>query len=391
MHSALEKTLFASNGVAAPELAGVRVLLVHEWLYTWAGAERCLDELLALMPHADVLAGIVTPAMRRSHEAARRARETWVGLIPGARVRHRWFLPMHALAFRMFDASKYDLVVSISHAFEKMVRRGAEGVHVSYCLTPPRYLWDQSAAHDELASPLQRIALAAGRPILRSVDRTGASGVDRFVSLSTAVAGRVRRSYGRDSAVVYPPVARKSGDLVVVQPGRRAREPFLLSLGRLVPYKRVDLAIAAAERIGIRLVVAGDGPERGRLQRMAGRHTEFVGAISDAEAGRLLDTCSAFVFCAEEDFGIAPVEANAHGAPVVAYGRGGARETTIDGETGVLFLAQTVDAVAAAIERCLATEWDDRVLTANAERFSPDKFREGMRAEIGAALARVSR
>lgn len=370
---------------AASELAGLRVLLVHEWLYTWAGAERCLEQLLALMPHADVLAGIVTPRMRREHEAARRAAESWVGLLPGAHAMHRWFLPLHPIAFSTYDTSRYDLVVSISHAFEKSVRTRKRGaVHVSYCLTPPRYLWDQSDAHAGVALPLQRMALIAGRPLLRALDRASARRVHRFVSLSRVVADRVRRCYDRESRVVYPPVTAKP---LRAELQKLKRENFLLTLGRVVPYKRVDLAIDAAKRLGLRLVVAGDGPARERLERSAGPHVEFVGAVSEGEAARLLSTCAAFIFCADEDFGIAPVEANAHGAPVVAFASGGALETMIDGTTGVFFREQTAEAVAGAVERCLAMKWDEATLRRNAERFSPDGFRDGMRREIVEALA----
>lgn len=386
MSTVTERPLVAGPiSCAAPELVGLRILLVHEWLYTWAGAERCLGQLVELMPHADVLAGIVTPNMRERNEIAGRARESWVGRIPWARRKHRWFLPLHALAFSRFDTSEYDLVVSVSHAFEKAIRARKPGAtHLSYCLSPPRYVWDLSDAHDRLATPAQRLALRLGRPALRALDRSLAKGVDHFVSLSEFVAGRVRRSYGRDSAVVYPPVAAKSVDAGT----STTRESFLLTIGRLVPYKRVDLAILAAEQLGIRLVVAGDGPDRARLEGMAGRHTEFCGEVSETRAAELLASCAAFVFCAEEDFGIAPVEANAHGAPVIAYSGGGALETMEDGKTGVFFGEQSVGALSLAIQRCLAMSWDEGVLRRNAERFSPARFREGMRREIGKALKR---
>ena len=372
----------AGAAPAIPELRDKRVLLVHHWIYTWAGAERCLEELASMIPHADILAGVVTAEMRRSHPVAERAIESWVGRVPGARTRHRWFLPLHAAAFASYDTRAYDLVVSISHAFEKTIRARKPGArHLCYCLTPPRYLWDQSDAHAALATPVQRWALQGGRGALRVIDRRAALGVDRFVSISRFVARRVRESYGRESAVVYPPVDARpvATDL--------PRERFLLSLGRLVPYKRVDLAIAAAEALGVRLLIAGDGPERQRLQRMAGTHTAFLGPVSEAEAGRLLSSCAAFVFCAEDDFGIAPVEANAHGAPVVALGRGGAAETIVDGRSGVLFHEQTVASLSAAITQCLARDWDPAVLRANAARFAPERFREGIAAELASVLA----
>ena len=370
------------DGGGVHDLTQLRVLLVHEWLYTWAGAERCLEQLVAMIPQAHVLVGVITPEMRRANAIAARAEESWVGKLPAARSHHRWFLPLHALAFRMFDTSGYDLVISLSHAFEKSIRRPRAGVpHVCYCFSPPRYLWDLREAHGERASLPQRLALAAGLPLLRALDRRGAAGVDRFVSISHHVADRVRRTYGRDSAVVYPPVVPKQSAATAAR-----SEPFLLSIGRLVEYKRVDLAIQAAERLRIKLVVAGDGPDRTRLERMAGPFTEFVGRVSEDGAARLLDSCAAFVFCAEEEFGIAPVEANAHGKPVVGYARGGLRETMVDGETAVLFERQDADSVARAVQACLARTWDTAALRRNAERFSPAAFQAGMTGEIGAAL-----
>ena len=361
-----------------PPVSQARVLIVHEWLYTWAGAERCLDELFGVVPQADLLVGIVTPEMRAQHATAARAIETWVGRLPGARTHHRWFLPLHALAFRRFDTSRYDLVISLSHAFEKLVRaRKGGGAHLCYCFSPPRYLWDLRDTYARHLSWPQRVSLRLATFPLRAIDRAGASGVSRFVSISRAVADRVRRRYGRESEVVYPPVIPKPAAAAAGGAPAR-RENFLLSLGRLVEYKRIDLAVDAAERLGMRLVIAGDGPDRHRLERLAGTHTEFVGNVSEQEAGKLLSTCRAFVFCGEEDFGIAPLEAHAHGAPVVAYGRGGVVETMENGTNAVFFDRQTPDAVVQAIEACLRRQWDPTLLKQNAARFSPDNFRAGM-------------
>lgn len=365
-----------------PSLAGLRVLVVHEWLVSWAGSERVVEQLLALFPTADLAVSVVAPGMRELNAVTARARESWLARLPGARTRHRWFLPLHPLAWASLDTRGYDLVLSSSHAFAKLARARGGAPHVCYCHSPPRYLWDLHETYAEQSAGAERFALRAATPVLRRIDRWGARAVDRFVCNSAYVAERVQRLYGRESDVVPPPVALK-GSVTAGAP----RERFLLSLGRLVPYKRTDLAVLAAERLGVPLVVAGDGPERARLERLAGPRTTFVGEVDEAEAARLMETCAAFVFCAEEDFGIAPVEANAHGAPVVGYARGGLAETMRDGETAVLFAEQTVDAVAAAVQRALARGWDDAAIRANAERFAPDRFRRAMAGVVARAVA----
>jgi glycosyltransferase involved in cell wall biosynthesis len=363
------------------ELAGLRVLVTHEWLYTWAGAERCVAEMFRVFPNADLVAGVVTREMRSYNEITERARETWLARLPFARHRYRWFVPLQGAAFASLDTSEYDVVISSSHSFAKMVRVSAPTVHVCYCYSPPRYLWGLRDTYRMQATPIQRAALAAGTGALRWLDRRAAAGVDHFIGISQHIAERIRRSYGRVADVVYPPVVPKA---VAHRPG--ARGDFLLHLGRLVPYKRVDLAIAAAERLGVRLIIAGDGPDRGRLQRLAGRHTQLVGQVSETEAAELLSSCAAFVHPAEEDFGIAPLEANAHGAPVIGFGRGSLTETMIAGITAELFEEQSVDAVVDATRRALSREWDTDALRANASRFSPERFREAFTASVLAAL-----
>lgn len=358
----------------------LRVLIAHEWLITWGGSERCVEQLLAIFPRADLMVGMLAPEIRDLNDTTRRARETWLGRVPGAREHHRWFIPLQAPAFASVDTSGYDLVISSSHAFSKAVRARPGALHVCYCHSPPRYLWHLSHAYRSGARGWQRLALRVGGPVLRRVDLRSAERVDSFIANSHFIAGHIRATYGRDAVVVYPPVAPKPGGVSAT------RGDFLLSLGRLVPYKRVDLTIRAAARLGLPLLVAGDGPERPRLERLAGRNTEFLGEVSEEEAGRLLATCAAFVFCAEEDFGIAPVEANAHGAPVVGYRAGGLVESMIEGETVEFFDRQTVEDVSAAIERALSRTWDPVALERNASRFSPERFRDRFRAVVFAAL-----
>jgi glycosyltransferase involved in cell wall biosynthesis len=218
---------------------------------------------------------------------------------------------------------------------------------------------------------------------LQYADRYSASGVTHFVANSQFVAARIRRYYGRDARVVYPPVSIKGAVTTV----SRHRDRFLLYIGRLVPYKRVHLLVAAANRLGLRLIVAGDGPDRLRLERIADRNTEFLGHVDEATAAELLSRCALFVFAAQEDFGIAPVEANAHGVPVVAFAGGAIAETMVAGVTAELFREPTADSVKDAVLRALSRSWDEETLRANAERFSPLRFRKAFAGVLNAALS----
>lgn len=368
----------------------LRVLIVHEWLVAWAGSERVVEQLLAVFPGADLVAGVVAPEVRDFNAVTRRARETWLGRVPGARAHHRWFLPLHPAAFASVDTRGYDLVISSSHAFAKAVRVAAPAVHVCMCYSPPRYLWGMEDQYRSggggAEGAAQSLGLRALGPLLRAVDRRAARGVDHFIAISEFVRERIARAYGREAEVIHPAVQPRA------VPARRgeARGDYVLSLGRLVPYKRVDLAIAGARRAGVKLVIAGEGPERARLEALAGGDpaVEFRGEVSEREAGELLEGCRAFVFCGEEDYGIAPIEANAHGAPVVGYARGGLLETMVPGETAVMFERQEAEAVAEALARALARDWDDAALRRNAARFGAEGFRARVEASCRAAVAR---
>ena len=354
----------------------MRVLIVHDWIVAWAGSERTLEELLVLFPQADLVVGVLGDGRRDLNAVTRRATETWLARLPFARRHHRWLLPLYPMAFASVNTSGYDLVISSSHAFAKMVRPSGGAPHLCYCHSPPRYLWD---LHDEYRREhsASGTALGLAAPLLRRVDRASATRVDAFVANSQYIAARIRRCYGRDAAVVYPPVTPKPG----VRSGV-ARTDTLLSLGRLVSYKRVDLAIRAANAAGLPLVVAGEGPERDRLQRLAGPTVTFLGEVSEREAGELMERSRALVFCAEEDFGIAPVEANAHGLPVVAFRRGGILESMQQGVTAEFFEEATVESLVDAVERTGRRCWDDAAIRANAQRFSAYRFRAGIAREV---------
>lgn len=365
------------------DLAGLRVLITHDWLVSWGGSERCVEQMLQLFPDADLMVGVHDPRMAERNAVTERARETWLGRVPFAHTHHRWLLPLEGPAFwSSVDTSRYDVVLSSAHAFSKMVRRRAGTVHVCYCYTPPRYLYDLYPTYRRDARGVQKAALIAGAGVLRWLDQRSVAQVDAFVAISQYIADRITRAYQRPSTVVYPPVATKgSGHAASV-----TRGDFLLHLGRLVPYKRVDLAIEAANALGLRFVIAGDGPERAHLERLAGPTVEFLGAVSEHRAGELLSSCRAFYFGADEDFGIAPVEANAHGAPVVGYGYGGLLETMVAGRTAEFFEQQNATSVADAVTRTWSRSWHPDPIRTNAARFAPEHFRHGLLDAVRAAI-----
>lgn len=368
-------------------MSAPRVALVHDWLTGMRGGERCLEVFCELFPAADVytllhLPGRVSPTIERH-----RIVTSFVQRLPDVERRYRHYLLLFPAAIRGFDLRGYDLVLSSSHCVAKGARPAAGARHVCYCFTPMRYVWD---LYDDYFGPgagaLVRGVMPPVAAALRRWDRRASARVHDFVAISAFVAERVRRCYGRASTVIHPPVDCARFALAPA-PG-----DFYLVVSALVPYKRVDLAVAAAGRLGRRLVVVGTGPEEGRLRRLAGREVEFAGWRDDAEVARLYARCRALLFPGLEDFGITPLEAMAAGRPVIAYGAGGALETVVTpGDaarepTGLTFAEQTVEALADAMVRFEAQEGAFRpaALRARAETFDRPRFAARIAAYLGA-------
>jgi glycosyltransferase involved in cell wall biosynthesis len=367
----------------------VKVALVHDWLTGMRGGERCLEVFCEIFPDADLFTLIHVAGSVPSVVESRRITTSFIQRIPGAARDYRRYLPLFPAAVLGFDLRGYDLVLSSSHAVAKSVRTPPGALHVCYCFTPMRYVWD---LYDDYfgarAGWLTRLAMPPIAAALRRWDRRTAAGVHHFVAISRFVADRIRRVYGREADVIHPPVdiARFRID---PSPG-----DYYLVVSALTPYKRIDLAVEAANRLGRRLVVVGSGPEEARLRALAGPSVEFLGWRDDEAVARLYERCRAFVFPTLEDFGITPLEANAAGRPVIAYGEGGVRETVVppggaEPPTGIFFTRQTVEGVIEGIQHFEAAEsvFDPDALRRRAETFDRPVFRERVESYLWARLA----
>lgn len=349
----------------------MRTAIVHDYLTQFGGAERVLKVLMEMFPHAPVYTLVHDPRVTAGLLDARRIRTSFLQRIPLARSRHRLFPLVMPLAVEQFDLSAYDLVLSASHSFGKGVITRPETLHVSYCFTPLRYAWDDSHRYvREFGVPLfLRALVPLALTYVRIWDVQAADRVDAFLAVSHFVAERIHKYYGRTSTVVYPPV-----DTETFRPKGNVGDRFLV-VSRLLPYKRIDLAIEACNLLRVPLDVVGTGPEEKRLRALAGPSVRFLGFLPDAEVARLYASCRAFLFPQEEDFGITVLEAASAGRPVVAFRGGGALETVVDGETGVTFPEQTSESLAAGVERILRREWDPERIRSHALGFSISAFR----------------
>jgi glycosyltransferase involved in cell wall biosynthesis len=363
----------------------MRTALIHDWLTGMRGGERVLEALCELFPDADLFTlyhrrGSVSPLIE-----GRRIRRSFIQRLPGADAHYRRYLPLFPLAVEQFDLDPYDLVISSSHCAAKGVVPPGRARHLCYCHSPMRYAWDQFDAYFGPARVGRMASRWVYRPLLARLarwDAATAPRVDRFVANSAHVANRIRRYYNRVATIVYPPV-----DTVFFHPAASTPGSHFLIVSALVPYKRIELAIDACERAGAPLRIVGDGPDRRRLEARAGRNVTMLGRLGDEAIRDEYRRALAVLLPGEEDFGIVPVEAHACGRPVVALARGGALETVIDGENGILFDEPDADALAAALDRAARTRFDPARIAAGAQRFSRERHVEQLRGVIEETLA----
>jgi len=357
-----------------------KVALVHDWLTGQRGGEKVLEVLAEIYPEAPIYT-LFRVSGSQSPEIERRViRTSFLQGFPFLKRHYRWYLPLFPLAAELFDLRDFDLVVSSSHCVAKGVITRPDALHVSYIHTPVRYAWGQY--HDYFGP--DKLPLLA-RPVvpllihrLRLWDESSAVRVDRYIANSANVALRIRKYYGREAEVIHPPV-----DTDFFTPAAKpARGDAYLVVSALVPYKRIDLAVAACSRSGRRLLVVGDGPEYKALKKMAGPSVRFAGPLPAEDLRRAYRDARAFLLPGEEDFGIAALEAQACGTPVLAYGRGGALETVLPGRTGLFFRDQTVDGMATALDKLDRFVCNKNAARSHTLRFSRQAFKRRMEGAL---------
>jgi glycosyltransferase involved in cell wall biosynthesis len=355
----------------------MHMALVHDWLNQIGGAEDVLESLVEMYPGAPVYTSMYAPEWMPPAYRAWDIRVTWMNRLPGIHRHHQPYLPLYPLAFQGLDLRGYDLVLSNKSGFCHGVRVPPGATHICYCLTPTRYVWNlRDYGQRERLPALANALLPPVMALLRQWDYAAAQRVHHFIAISTEIQARIKHWYGRESVVIPPPV-----DTSGFQPAPKHEDYFLI-LSRLIPYKRIDLAIAAFNELGLSLVIAGEGRDRARLEALARSNITFLGRVDNARRAELMARCRAFIFPGLEDFGIAPVQAQAAGRPVIAFAGGGALDTVMDSVTGVLFREPTASSLADAVRRFDDAHFNPTTVREFALRFDTQVFKRKLRAFI---------
>lgn len=362
----------------------MKTAIIHDWLVTYAGAERVLEQILALYPEADLFSSVdFLPPDQRDFILNKQVTTSFIQKLPQAKTRYRSYLLLMPLAVEQFDLSRYDVVISDSHAVAKGVLTGPDQLHLSYVHSPMRYAWDlqhQYLREAGLTTGVKGLLAKAILHYMRLWDQRTANGVDHFAANSRFIAKRIQKVYRREATVIYPPVDVHTFAL------EEKKEDYYVTASRMVPYKKIDLIVQAfAQMPDKKLVVIGDGPEYKKIKAHAKTNVVLLGYQPPNILKEYVQKAKAFVFAAEEDFGIAPVEAQACGTPVIAYGKGGVLETIQGTEsekpTGIFYEEQTTESLIKAVQRFESAETTIRSSDCreNALRFSPEHFREQFR------------
>lgn len=351
-----------------------KIALAHDYFIQMGGAEKVAEEMHKLFPAAPMFTTVDTRAEVPAALRKSPVHTSWMQNLPGIKKNFRHFFALYPLAVESLDVKEYDLILSSTSGYAKGVRKRRGAIHVCYCHTPMRWAWryDDYAAREQFGG-IKRLVLPPVLAALRRWDLRAADQPDFYIANSHNVARRIKEIYGRDSIVIPPPI-----DVERFLPDE-PDEDFYLILSRLISYKKLDLAIEACKKLNRRLIVIGEGPDRKRLEQIAGKQTEFLGRQPDEVVTRYASRCRALLFPGEEDFGMVPLEINASGRPVIAYRAGGAMETVVDGKTGVFFNEQTAESLASAIGDFESRRWNRQSMRRHAEKFDTPVFAERMR------------
>ncbi len=362
----------------------MKIAIVHDWLVNYAGSERALEQIIQLYPSADLFSLVdFLPDGERGFILNKTVGTSFIQNLPFAKNKYRSYLPLMPFAVEQFDLSGYDMIISSCHAVAKGVLTKSDQLHICYCYTPIRYAWDlyhQYLKESGLNAGLKGFFAKLSLHYIRMWDYTAAGRVNYFVAISHFTAERIKRIYGRDAVVIYPPV-----DIDAFHLSPLKKEDFYFTASRMVPYKKIDLIVEAFSKMpGKKLIVGGAGPDFRKIKSKAAGNVEFLGYQTADMLRGYMQRAKAFVFAAEEDFGILPVEAQACGTPVIAYGRGGARETVIGNETGIFFGEQNVESLISAVNTFEKNQdvFSVAEVRKNAGRFSKERFKTEFKAFV---------
>ncbi len=352
----------------------MKVALIHDYLIQYGGAERVLESLCEIFPHAPIFTVAYDDKLTNQKFKNKKIYTSFLQNIPFINSHHRAYPLLMPMAIEKFDFSDYDLVISDSHSYAKGIITDPKTLHITYCHTPMRYAWDDCHRHirEFEYSKIIKKFLPFGISYLRIWDSISSDRPDHYIANSNFVSKRIKKYYKKNSTVIHPPVNIENFYI------SDSLEDYFLIVGRALPYKRFDIAIKAFNKLGVPLKIIGKGPEIEKLKKISNSNIEFLGYIEDKETANYYSKCQAFIFPSEEDFGITPLEAMASGRPVIAYKSGGALETVIDNKTGIFFEKQNTESIMEAIEKFKKTKFNSEKIREHTQKFAKENFKKNM-------------